>query len=161
MFTHHSFSSVQFLSCVLLFATPWTAASQASVSITNLWFLCLFYTQLEHLKDLESCTVEVYPTRNQTYNATKATKTAGLCKNWKQISSICPCKYRIFNIQQMQHFKSMLWEQWSPVFWFHGRQFSHRWEWWQMVWGWFKCITFIVHFNSILVTSAPAQITRH
>ena len=29
------FSSVQSLSCVLLFATPWTAACQASLSITN------------------------------------------------------------------------------------------------------------------------------
>ena len=28
-------SSVQFLSCVWLFATPWTAAYQASLSITN------------------------------------------------------------------------------------------------------------------------------
>ena len=30
-----SHSSVQFLSCVWLFATPWTAARQASLSITN------------------------------------------------------------------------------------------------------------------------------
>ena len=29
------FSSVQFLSCVWLFVTPWTAAHQASLSITN------------------------------------------------------------------------------------------------------------------------------
>ena len=29
------FSSVQFLSCVQLFVTPWTAACQASLSITN------------------------------------------------------------------------------------------------------------------------------
>ena len=29
------FSSVQSLSCVQLFATPWTAARQASLSITN------------------------------------------------------------------------------------------------------------------------------
>ena len=29
------FSSVQSLSCVLLFATPWTSACQASLSITN------------------------------------------------------------------------------------------------------------------------------
>ena len=29
------FSSVQLLSCVRFFATPWTAASQASLSITN------------------------------------------------------------------------------------------------------------------------------
>ena len=29
------FSSVQFLSCVRLFVTPWTAARQASLSITN------------------------------------------------------------------------------------------------------------------------------
>ena len=30
-------SSVQSLSCVQLFATPWTAAFQASLSITNFW----------------------------------------------------------------------------------------------------------------------------
>ena len=33
------FSSVQLLSCVWLFATPWTAARQASLSITNTWSL--------------------------------------------------------------------------------------------------------------------------
>ena len=33
------FSSVQLLSCVRLFATPWTAARQASLSITNSWSL--------------------------------------------------------------------------------------------------------------------------
>ena len=33
------FSSVQSLSCVQLFATPWTAACQASLSITNFWSL--------------------------------------------------------------------------------------------------------------------------
>ena len=34
-FTSVQFSSVQSLSCVWLFATPWTAAHQASLSITN------------------------------------------------------------------------------------------------------------------------------
>ena len=33
------FSSVQSLSCVQLFATPWTVARQASLSITNSWSL--------------------------------------------------------------------------------------------------------------------------
>ena len=33
------FSSVQSLSCVQLFATPWTAAHQASLSITDSWSL--------------------------------------------------------------------------------------------------------------------------
>ena len=33
------FSSVQLLSRVRLFATPWTAARQASLSITNSWSL--------------------------------------------------------------------------------------------------------------------------
>ena len=33
------FSSVQLLSCVQLFVTPWTAAHQASLSITNSWSL--------------------------------------------------------------------------------------------------------------------------
>ena len=32
---NHQFSSVQSLSCVWLFVTPWTAACQASLSITN------------------------------------------------------------------------------------------------------------------------------
>ena len=34
---HLEFSSVQSLSCVWLFVTPWTAALQASLSITNSW----------------------------------------------------------------------------------------------------------------------------
>ena len=34
-FSSHHFSSVQSLSCVQLFATPWTAAHQGSLSITN------------------------------------------------------------------------------------------------------------------------------
>ena len=36
---HNQFSSVQLLSCVRLFATPWTAVCQASLSITNSWSL--------------------------------------------------------------------------------------------------------------------------
>ena len=38
-FKFSQFSSVQSLSCVLLFATPWTAIYQASLSITNSWSL--------------------------------------------------------------------------------------------------------------------------
>ena len=34
---YFQFSSVQLLSCVRLFATPWIAARQASLSITNSW----------------------------------------------------------------------------------------------------------------------------
>ena len=34
-----SINSVQLLSCVWLFATPWTVAHQASLSITNSWSL--------------------------------------------------------------------------------------------------------------------------
>ena len=37
--TVRTISSVQPLSCVRLFATPWTAAHQASLSITNSWSL--------------------------------------------------------------------------------------------------------------------------
>ena len=35
----YQFSSAQSLSCVQLFSTPWTAACQASLSITNSWNL--------------------------------------------------------------------------------------------------------------------------
>ena len=34
---YHQFSSVQSLSHVQFFATPWTVARQASLSITNSW----------------------------------------------------------------------------------------------------------------------------
>ena len=37
--THSTFSSVQLLGRVRLFATPWSAACQASLSITNSWSL--------------------------------------------------------------------------------------------------------------------------
>ena len=36
-FFFFQFSSLQSLSCIRLFATPWTAACQASLSITNSW----------------------------------------------------------------------------------------------------------------------------
>ena len=36
-FPAHQFSSVQLLSCVWLFVTPWITAHQASLSITNCW----------------------------------------------------------------------------------------------------------------------------
>ena len=39
VFQDHQFSSVQLLSRVLLFVTPWTAAHQASLCITNSWSL--------------------------------------------------------------------------------------------------------------------------
>ena len=38
----YQFSSVQLLSCVWLFATPWTAAHQVSLSIANSWSLLKF-----------------------------------------------------------------------------------------------------------------------
>ena len=39
LITHSQFSSVQLVSHVQLFATPWTTAHQASLSITNSWSL--------------------------------------------------------------------------------------------------------------------------
>ena len=39
LFGEFQFSSVQSFSCVRLFATPWTTACQASLSISNTWSL--------------------------------------------------------------------------------------------------------------------------
>ena len=39
LFCNNADASVQLLSCVQLFVTPWTAACQASLSITNSWSL--------------------------------------------------------------------------------------------------------------------------
>ena len=46
-----SFSSVQSLSCVRLFVTPWTAACQASLSITKSWSLL----KLMSIESVMSC----------------------------------------------------------------------------------------------------------
>ena len=46
------FSSVQSLSCVQLFATPWTAACWASLSITNSWSLPESWTQLMSIESV-------------------------------------------------------------------------------------------------------------
>ena len=43
------FSSVQSLSCIQLFVTPWTEACQASLSFTNSWSL-LKLTSVESVK---------------------------------------------------------------------------------------------------------------
>ena len=41
-FWEHQLRSVQSLSCVRLFVTPWIVAHQAFLSITNSWTLCKF-----------------------------------------------------------------------------------------------------------------------
>ena len=56
-------------------------------------------------------------------------------------------------------------DQWSLTFLAPGSGFvednsSIGWR-WEMVWGWFKHITFIAHFMSIVITSAPPQISRN
>ena len=52
------FSSVQLLSHVQLFATPWTAACQASLFITNSWSLCkLMSIQLVMPSNLSSSVI--------------------------------------------------------------------------------------------------------
>ena len=47
---HSKFTSVQSVSCVWLFGTPWTAACQAALSITNSWSLL----KLIHIKSVMS-----------------------------------------------------------------------------------------------------------
>ena len=53
------FSSVQSLSCVQLFATPWTAACQASLSIINSWSL-LKLMSIESVM-LSNCLILCHP----------------------------------------------------------------------------------------------------
>ena len=43
--------------------------------------------------------------------------------------------------------------------WFHGRPFFHGWS-RGLISGWFKNITFIMHFISIIISSAPPQIIK-
>ena len=54
------FSSVQSLSHVWLFATPWTAARQASLSITNSWSLPKLMSIEHHLLGFEIAQLEFH-----------------------------------------------------------------------------------------------------
>ena len=45
--------------------------------------------------------------------------------------------------------------------WIHGREFFHGLRGGGTVSGWFKHIACIVHFISIIITSAPPQVIRH
>jgi hypothetical protein len=53
---NEEFSSVQSLSHVQLFVTPWTAACQASLSIANSWSLPKFIS-IQSVIDKKSCPV--------------------------------------------------------------------------------------------------------
>ena len=56
-----NFSSVQSLSLVLLFATPWTAAHQASLSSTNSWSLFKCICLQKELKVSRHVTLLLFP----------------------------------------------------------------------------------------------------
>ena len=79
-FTH--FSSVQSLSHVQLFAIPWTAAHQGSLSITNSWSLL----QLMSIQSVMSC--------NQLI----------LCHPFLLLPSIFP-RIRVFSNESVLHFR--------------------------------------------------------
>ena len=62
-------------------------------------------------------------------------------------------KGRMISINGPQPF----WHQ-GPVLWETDFPWTRE---WRMVLRFFKCVTFIVHFISIPITSAPSQIIRH
>ena len=60
------FSSVQLLSCVQLFATPRTAARQASLSITNSWSLLTHVHWASDAMDLTPLKAECFYPQGKT-----------------------------------------------------------------------------------------------
>ena len=79
-----------------------------------------------------------------------------IVQGWKEGR---PCKeygriLEMLYISRPQHFGTRGW--------FCGRQFFYELGLgWGVVWGLFKCITLIIHFISIIITSAPPQRIRH
>ena len=93
--------SVQSLSCVQLFATPWTAAHQASLSITN-------YQSLLKLMSIES----MMPPNRLT-----------LCRPLLLLSSIIP-SIRVFSNESALHIRGL--KYWSSCF--SIRKLDNKWE---------------------------------
>jgi len=80
------FSSVQSLSHVQLFATPWTAACQASLSITKSWSLLKLMSiesvmPSNHLIPFSSCLQEIFPSIRVFSNESV------LCIKWSKYGS--------------------------------------------------------------------------
>ena len=61
------FSSVQSFSCVWLFATPWTAACQAFLSITNTWSLLKLMSMSQWCHPTISSSVITFSSRLQSF----------------------------------------------------------------------------------------------
>ena len=89
---YFQFSSVQSVSCVRLFATPWTAACQASLSITNSWSLL-------KLMSIES----VMPSNHLI-----------LCRPLLFLSSIFPT-IRVFSNESALHIRWPKWLPWGEI----------------------------------------------
>ena len=84
-----AFSSVQLLSHVKLFATPWTAACQASLSITNSWSL----VKLMFTKSVMMFIESVMPTNHLI-----------LCRPLLLLPSISP-SIRVFSNESVLHIR--------------------------------------------------------
>ena len=97
---HIQFSSFQSLSRVHLFATPWTAAHQASLSITNSWSLLKIITieSVMPSNDLILCCPSIFPSIRVSSNE------SALCIRWPNYWSFC------FNISP-----SINTQDWSPL----------------------------------------------
>ena len=108
------FSSVQLLSRVRLFATPWTAACQASLSITSSWSLL-------KLMSIES----VMPSNHLI-----------LCHPLLLPPSIVP-SIRVFSNESVLHIR---WPKYWSFMEFHGSCIAEAWlgEFWALLWtgGW-------------------------
>ena len=90
------FSSIQSLSHVRLFATPWTAARQASLSITNSWSLPKLMS------------IELVMPSNHLILSSPSTPTLSLCQHQGLFKWVSPshqgCKVLEFQVQHQSFF---------------------------------------------------------
>ena len=90
--TLHQLSSVQSLSRVRLFATPWTAALQASLSITNSWSLLKLMSIESAIPSNHLILVIPFSSRLQSFPASESFQTSPLKwpKYWSFSFTISP-----------------------------------------------------------------------
>ena len=73
----------------------------------------------------------------------------------------CPKPYKAVPPTASQ--KTCAQEQQFPTFWHQGLvSWKTNFPWTRgLIWGWFNRVTFIVHFISVIIISAPPQMSRH
>ena len=143
LYSIFSILSLCVLSHVWFLATLWTVACQAPLSMG--------FSRQEYRSGMPFPSSGDLPDPGVEFSSLASLVLTGrVLYHWRHLGS----PHSLFNLlqycPQAACFIVVVPSSFGARDWFCGRQFFHKWG-WGMVSGWFKCITFIVHFIFIII----------